>query len=501
MIATGSDNRVELKWMGAPVDLRSGDGSCAAETGPACGQTPQPCPEPGAESAPSTSLDLLARAATDDRLRIGPVLHSTLQDLLDNDELHVLERPRDVGEPGELNVRVDGASCGQPSAWHLMVTTQSLIVSARRGRQYTPDDSRAAALISLIGEARRKLDGAEPKPVMAPVIERRVEVRERILDLNRTLLRAADPQGVLDLVAAAVASVVRCDGVAIYEADEAADVLRCVVASGPWASAFLGDWPMNCGLTGIVVAQREAILANDVHLDPKAASIPGVPPMPESMIIVPLLSDGRVIGTLNVRRYGDRETHFSQDEFDEVRLFAEQASVGLEHAKRVGILRSQVGRDALTGIGDRGAFAARLDQLRTGPDGEPFALLLLDLDRFKLVNDVRGHVAGDVLLAAVAAAIAQCVRQADTTFRYGGDEFAVLLPAVSETTARRVANRIRRAVSALPPLEAIGRQSVSIGIAMCAGQTATPSEIIEAADRELYRDKRAHRQADLATIA
>jgi diguanylate cyclase (GGDEF)-like protein len=151
--------------------------------------------------------------------------------------------------------------------------------------------------------------------------------------------------------------------------------------------------------------------------------------------------------------------------------------------------------DALTGMPNRVLFQERLEQaLAHFGRGVPFALLFLDLDRFKAVNDTLGHGAGDQLLCAVAGRIDDCVRGTDTAARLGGDEFAVLLADTADSlTISLVANRLIKSISK-PCI--IGDESVVIGVsigAAIAAQGATGEDIVAEADLAMYEAKAAGR--------
>jgi diguanylate cyclase (GGDEF)-like protein len=140
-------------------------------------------------------------------------------------------------------------------------------------------------------------------------------------------------------------------------------------------------------------------------------------------------------------------------------------------------LRYEATHDALTGLPNRALFTERLDQV-AGASG---ALLLIDLDGFKAVNDTHGHQAGDLLLVAVAERLRAAVRPDDTPARLGGDEFAVVLPGADHSEALRVANRLTALLAdpvalngLLLPIRA------SIGIA--SGTAVEPEAFIRTAD-------------------
>lgn len=149
--------------------------------------------------------------------------------------------------------------------------------------------------------------------------------------------------------------------------------------------------------------------------------------------------------------------------------------------------------DALTGLSNRRRFAERLahELRRHARDSQPLALLALDLDRFKPVNDQHGHAAGDRLLAEVARRLEACVRELDMAARLGGDEFAVLMPGADGGVAERVAHQLSQRLAEpyrLGTLQA--HVSASVGIALCPADGIDPEGLMAAADRALYAAKR-----------
>jgi diguanylate cyclase (GGDEF)-like protein len=149
--------------------------------------------------------------------------------------------------------------------------------------------------------------------------------------------------------------------------------------------------------------------------------------------------------------------------------------------------------DALTGLANRTLLGERIEQasarLRRRKEG--FALFYIDLDRFKGVNDVHGHAAGDALLRSVADRLSACVRETDTVARLGGDEFAILQDTTDrEEDAEVLARRILESVGAPYQLEGYRAEiGVSIGIAMAPRDGALAEDLFKAADTALYRVK------------
>jgi diguanylate cyclase (GGDEF)-like protein len=148
--------------------------------------------------------------------------------------------------------------------------------------------------------------------------------------------------------------------------------------------------------------------------------------------------------------------------------------------------------DALTGVLNRRAFLdlAERDLARAAREGAPFAVLMLDIDHFKSVNDRFGHQAGDRALADFAARVKAGARPSDLVGRYGGEEFCVLLPATAPAEAQAVAERLRAAIAASPLGGLPGTVTVSIGVAACTSPGCwSLAAITERADAALYAAK------------
>jgi len=155
--------------------------------------------------------------------------------------------------------------------------------------------------------------------------------------------------------------------------------------------------------------------------------------------------------------------------------------------------------DELTGLANRRRLVAELERelRRSDRHGHPFAILMLDVDRFKHFNDTWGHPAGDVVLKRLANTLRECVRDVDTVARYGGEEFMVILPETPAAEAARVAERIRAGTEKdrFTPEGSSAKLNVtvSVGYAVFPEHARAPDTLIEAADQALYRSKKSGR--------
>jgi diguanylate cyclase (GGDEF)-like protein len=369
---------------------------------------------------------------------------------------------------------------------------RGIIVASRLGRdRFSPQDETTLSIFA--GAAVQALVNAERLDQLRTQqeeLEHQLVSQRRLMAINEQLLSTLDPAGVLEMIADSLKSVVAYDSLTIYRVDAARDVRRPVIARDRFAELILNyEAPLGSGLTGWAVERREPVLANDAHVDPRSIQIPGTPFEPESMIIVPLMGDGEVLGTLNIGRMGEAEAHYSQNEFELTKLFAAQAAIALRNADTHGEVKVQAERDALTGLRNHGAFQRELQAYLGGPEPRPLAVLMMDLDRFKGFNDRNGHPAGDELLVKVSRAIESCIRGGDHAYRYGGDEFAVILPDCPRGPAEEVARRVAVAVEAIPDESGGPHVTMSVGIA-CSPDDATEKDaLVEMADQALFLAK------------
>jgi diguanylate cyclase (GGDEF)-like protein len=204
---------------------------------------------------------------------------------------------------------------------------------------------------------------------------------------------------------------------------------------------------------------------------------------------------------LTLERLG-RGDIYTADEFELVKLFAAQVSIALQNAEVYKKVEIAARSDALTGLLNHGTFQEVLAQKVR--DNEACSLIMLDLDDFRTVNNALGHQAGDRLLKMIAASLVKAGRESDQVFRYGGDEFAYLLPGTDGSGAMLVANRVRTAVSevGLDPrwADSGAMISASIGLATFPVDGDTAESVLLAADRACYVAKRTGR-ARIATAA
>jgi diguanylate cyclase (GGDEF)-like protein len=233
--------------------------------------------------------------------------------------------------------------------------------------------------------------------------------------------------------------------------------------------------PVKAFLTG------EPVLS-DSFADYPAAVARKVRPSLASSLCQPVFRDAEPVGVLMVT-WSHRRRHLNERTADAVRLFADEAAVVIQQADLLARLEASALTDVLTQAANRRAWDQELPLAvaRAARGGMPLCVAIVDLDRFKALNDKQGHQAGDRILRQVGRAWRQTLRQIDFFARYGGDEFAIILPDCSLPSAERILDRLRLATPA--------DVGCSAGLADWNG-TETPQQLVARADAALYEAKR-----------
>ncbi|HEX7524219.1 MAG TPA: sensor domain-containing diguanylate cyclase [Candidatus Deferrimicrobium sp.] len=212
-----------------------------------------------------------------------------------------------------------------------------------------------------------------------------------------------------------------------------------------------------------------------------------------SFMCVPLVSKGKNIGVLMLNH--PEPNAFEPELLPTMRVLASYLAIAIENAGMFGLVKSLAEKDSLTLLYNHGSFHEKLaiELERANRYVRPMAVIMLDIDCFKEINDRYGHTTGDRVLALVAGALGAHLRKTDIAARYGGDEFAVILPETDLSSAAVIAERIAEGISNVR-LD-IGGGSVvsftaSIGYASCGHDAPGRGEILNIADRLMYDSKR-----------
>jgi diguanylate cyclase (GGDEF)-like protein len=244
-----------------------------------------------------------------------------------------------------------------------------------------------------------------------------------------------------------------------------------------------------------VLKDKAFVLIPDVHLDSRTSPIQDLIAYEKfrAYAVFALPSPEGSLGALSL--YWDEPRVISSEEIWVAQLFAQRAGALLYSARLYEQASEESLTDALTGLPNRRALDQRLgeEKQRSGRYSRPYALLMIDLDSFKEINDTYGHPTGDSVLQQVTGVLRQTIRSTDFVSRYGGDEFAIILPESGAGKASYVADKLKTMLAATQlhlPDETGRFISASIGVAVYPDDTTEHTELLSIADQRLYQAKR-----------
>jgi diguanylate cyclase (GGDEF)-like protein len=356
-------------------------------------------------------------------------------------------------------------------------------------RQFDDEDLRLLTI--LADQAATAFSGAR---LLAETRRLAAELRQ-LLAMSSDLSKSLDPRDVANLMAAHMARAVGADEAQISDWDRANDRLRTLgcfpverlQVYQPYYD--LGPYPVT--RRALDEGRITIVDAEDPEADRAEVALLHAAGM-RGLVMLPLIANGETIGLVELASRGS-----PIDESGPVtllRTMAHEAAMALENARLYEAARNLADRDPLTGFFNHRYLHERLSEeiLRAARSRQPLSMAMLDLDDFKLVNDTLGHVFGDRVLVRVAELIRTTLRGSDVAARYGGDEFALILPETDREGAERAGERILEVFRSAPFADD-GRQpfplGASIGIATYPDDGRSATDLIAVADAGLYRSK------------
>ncbi len=270
--------------------------------------------------------------------------------------------------------------------------------------------------------------------------------------------------------------------------------LTCRASAGS-STSLADDFHIapGVGVSWRVFETGEPVYLPDVRTTPEFRYYGGRRMDVRSFMCVPLLSKGKVIGVLNVNH---PEPHaFDAESLATMRVLATHMAIAIENAEMFQFVKTLADKDSLTLLYNHGAFHAKLniELERAARYGRALSVIMLDLDSFKEINDAYGHIVGDRILVMTAGVLCAHLRKSDVAARYGGDEFAVILPETDLAATATIAGRIAAGISQVRLDTRTGEVisfSASSGYAACLPDSKDRDGILNVADRLMYESKR-----------
>src|SRR6202158_639532 len=276
------------------------------------------------------------------------------------------------------------------------------------------------------------------------------------------------------------------DHIGIGLLDYSTKEIEIKAEAGITAQALGKRIPLGVGILGRVARTGEAALVQTTS----EAQLQGVLPGARSVLCIPIAYGESLLGVLNVESH--QEDAFSPEDVLIMQTLADLLATALHNSFVFQKLQQQSITDGLTGIKTRRFFFEALSSelKRASRSGRPISVVLMDLDKFKGVNDTKGHLEGDLVLARVGRLLEQKCRQSNVVARYGGDEFIILMPETGVEQAQVLAERLRLWLSTDPMLQEHFITG-SFGVASFPVHGFTAEEIIRIADAGMYVSKHA----------
>lgn len=311
-------------------------------------------------------------------------------------------------------------------------------------------------------------------------------------DVAKALTSSLDLDSILQTIMEKMAEYFRPDTWSLLMVDEQREELYFAIAVGTASEALKNvRLKVGEGIAGWVAKHGERLVVPDVMNDPRFAK--RIDEMTKwetrSIICVPLRSKHRVLGVIqlvnvNMKYFNDQEVFFLQS-------LCDYAAIAIENARSVERIQELTITDDCTGLFNARHLYKTLETevYRSSRFGYEFTVLFIDLDHFKQVNDTHGHLIGSKLLNEIGYLIKAQLRLIDYAFRYGGDEFVVLLPQTGKEAATVVAKRLRDSMrtSMFCSEEGLNLNvRASIGLATYPHDAKTPHDVIRQADEMMY---------------
>ncbi len=402
---------------------------------------------------------------------------------------HMIPCPRLIRIPRFVNglyhhISLPITSSGQPVGVLNLVITERYTINARQMR--------------LFSAFRNQFGVAVERSRLFHQITEGLAREQRLNEMTRTISSALDLPELLEKIVRLAAELIGADAGAIglLSQDSKEIAFPCLFNLPDTLTQTSLSLPRNVGLSWQVVESGSGLIIADYRDQPHAVAefvAAGV----REVIVVPLIIGDTRLGALSLFSLGAAR-HFSERDLALAESIGRQAATAIQNARLFSEVQQLAITDSLTGLYNRRhffeLFSSELE--RTQRYNRALSVIMLDVDHFKLINDSYGHILGDQVLRTVAVRCRDTLRTVDVIGRYGGEEFAILLPETDTERAWSVAERLRQNVMQTPI--DTGRDllhiTISAGVTTSAeGEQLSVETLIERADQALYAAKQAGR--------
>src|SRR6266853_308662 len=304
-------------------------------------------------------------------------------------------------------------------------------------------------------------------------------------NISKTAISSDDPVHMLGQIVGEIQKNFSFDHIGIGLLDYGTKEIEIKAEAGATAHAMGKRIPVGTGILGRVARTGERALVQNAVL----GQLSGILPEARAVLCIPIIYAEMLLGVLNIE--SRNESAFSPQDVLILNTLADLLATALHNAFVFQKLQQQSITDGLTGIKTRRFFweALSAEWKRASRSGRPFSVVLIDLDKFKEVNDTLGHFEGDLVLARVGRLLEQKSRQSNVVARYGGDEFIVLMPETGRDQAQVLAERLRQWIATDPMLNE-HKITGSFGVATFPTHGFSIEDIIRVADAGMYVSKR-----------
>ena len=316
--------------------------------------------------------------------------------------------------------------------------------------------------------------------------QRRARYLAFLNSVSKTAISSQEPERMLEEIVGEIQHNFQLDHIGIGTLDYATKEIEIRAEAGTTAQARGKRVPLGVGILGRCARANEMALVQGTGEGHLLSILPDA----RSVLCVPITYGESLLGVLNVE--SRRENAFAQQEVLILRTLADLLATALHNAYIFQKLQQQSITDGLTGIKTRRFFleSVQSEWKRGSRSGRPFSVVLIDLDKFKEINDTMGHLEGDLVLARVGRLLEQKCRTSNVVARYGGDEFVILMPETGVEQAQTLSERLRLWIATDPML---GERHItgSFGVASFPLHGSTVEDIIRVADAGMYVSKHA----------